>query len=80
MPLEITEPTRLYTVNEASQVFGVSRVTLWKAIDRGKLPVLRYAKWVFIKEPDFLRWFANEYRADKVTRRGKRSKSRRQRK
>ncbi len=76
MPLEITEPVRLYTVNEASQVFGVSRVTLWKAIDRGKLPVLRYAKWVFIKEPDFHRWFANEYRADKVTRKGKQSKRR----
>jgi len=70
MPLHIAKPTTLYSVNEAAKVFGVSRITLWKAIKAGKLPVIRYAKWVFIRETDLRKWHAKDYRSDMARKHG----------
>jgi len=71
MPLEVPAPTKLYSVNEAAKVLGVSRVTLWKAIYDGKLPAVKYAKWVFVSEHDLQEWKAKHYRAEMARRRGK---------
>jgi len=75
MPLTIDKPTTLYSVNDAAKVLGVSRVTLWKAIRAGKLPVIRYAKWHFITHQDLVAWREAHYREDMARRKGKQRKA-----
>lgn len=59
----------LITLMEAQRKFGVSRVTLRRAINRGEIKVIAQNKnATYVKPEDVKRWIERHYRADMAER------------
>lgn len=41
---EITQPARLFKVNEAASYLAISERTLWTLIKKGRIPLIRFGK------------------------------------
>ncbi len=64
--------TTLILLTEAERLFGVSRVTLWRAIKAGKLKGFRVGAQTFVRPEEVAKWKEKHYRADMAARARKR--------
>ena len=64
--------TTLIMLTEAEKQFGVSRMTLLRAVKRGELEGIQIARRTFVKPEQVAKWVATKYRRDMAERAKKR--------
>lgn len=67
MPIKIGRQT-FYTTGEIQQLFGVTRVTIRKAIKKGRLKAIDLGRKPLIEEKDLKRFLEESYRRNMVRR------------